>query len=141
MRLRFWQDTFDLRDVYKNIKEGINVHVMLRCLFMILRRKWINKKIKEELANNNMTHNNDHQQILWHGNKRKKYARIVWSKHQGCADANQVDSKPLKILCLVSFTLFFLFITTSIMMKIKKRENAYIIIIIKWSQTARMLIC
>ena len=24
-----------------------------------------------------MTQGNDHQQILWHGNKRKKYARIV----------------------------------------------------------------
>ena len=36
--------SFDFGDVYKNIKEGINVHVMLKYLFMILRRNWINKK-------------------------------------------------------------------------------------------------
>lgn len=29
---------------------------------------------------NNMTQGNDHQQILWHGNKRKKYARIVFEQ-------------------------------------------------------------
>ena len=51
---------------------------MLRYLFMILRRKWINKKWKKNEEHNNMTQgNDDHQQILWHGNKRKKYARIV----------------------------------------------------------------
>ena len=45
---------------------------MLRYLFMILRRKWINKKWKRNEEHNNMTQgNDDHQQILWHGNKRK----------------------------------------------------------------------
>ena len=37
------------------------------------------KELGEEY--NNMTQgNDDHQQILWHGNKRKKYARIVFSE-------------------------------------------------------------
>ena len=41
------------------------------------------QKMEKELGEeyNNMTQgNDDHQQILWHGNKRKKYARIVFSE-------------------------------------------------------------
>ena len=55
---------------------------MLRYLFMIFTKKVDQQKMEEELSeeHNNMTQGNDHQQILWHGNKRKKYARIVFSE-------------------------------------------------------------
>ena len=48
---------------------------MLRYLFMIFTKKVDQQKMEEELSeeHNNMTQGNgDHQQILWHGNKRKK---------------------------------------------------------------------
>ena len=89
---------------------------------------------------NNMTQGNDHQQILWHGNKRKKYARIVLEQTSRMRKYKWGIFQIPSYVFLARFTLFFLFITISIMMKIKKRENAYIIIIMKWSQTASMLL-